>query len=342
MANILSKFQTMPYTHRLATPADAKAIAPLMSAFAQERESIDPSMTIKPNYDFEQYVTHQLEKPLSFCWVLEHSNTIVGCLFIYFYDEAPPANLPDYLVQHHHVENPFQSRRVGSVLAMYVQPEHRQSEAIKLLANAAIQHAEQMKVTDIDLLIAEDQTGMQALLQRSGFKKAAVQFTRHYQISTNTELPSLHPPHPELPEVKLITPNAIALRDPSTNELVRNPHGEPVFLIPLQDENGLVLNSDRLPIYPTPVRDPQKNDWVFNAAGELLVCPVLRDESGQIVEREGIPQFCPPAYEVQAGAIRLKRDAQGNCVFCEVERDKEGKIVRSPDGMPVFKQPLLV
>ncbi len=81
---------------------------------------------------------------------------------------------------------------------MYIQPEHRQPENILLLVNAAIKKAELMQVSDIDLLIAADQKGIQAFLKRSGFTQAAIQFTKHYDISNNTNLPSLHPPHPEL------------------------------------------------------------------------------------------------------------------------------------------------
>ncbi|HAZ44421.1 MAG TPA: hypothetical protein DCZ55_08010 [Cyanobacteria bacterium UBA11371] len=347
----------VPYTHRLATPEDAKSIAPLMSAFAQERESVDPSMLLKPNYDFEQYVAYQLSKPLSYCWVLEYNDgetelkTIVGFFFTYTYDETPPASLPEELRQYQQLENPFQPRRVGSVLGLYVQPKHRKPDAIAQragwhiaqLIEAGIQTAENLKVTDIDVLVSAEQTGIHALLERLGFHKAAVQYTRHYQIPTDGELPSLHPPHPELAEITPPAPSAIPLRDPNTNELIRKPNGEPVFLMPLRDEEGeLILTSDNLPIYPTPLRDPEKNDWVFDAAGELVTCPILQDRTGEIVEYRGIPQFCPPAYEAAAGGIRLQRDAQGNYVFCAVERDNSGKIVRSPDGLPIFKQPLLV
>jgi hypothetical protein len=41
-----------------------------------------------------------------------------------------------------------------------------------------------MKVSDIDLLIAADQPGIQAMLQQAGFTKAAVQCTRHYDIAS--------------------------------------------------------------------------------------------------------------------------------------------------------------
>ena len=337
----------MTYTQRLANLEDAKAIAPLMAAFAQERESADPSMLIKPNFDFEKYVAHLLDKPLSLCYVLESSpqtdkKTIIGCLFIYFYNEAPPPNLPENLTQQHELENPFQPRRVGSVLGLYVKPEHRHPEAIKLLADAGIQHAEKMKVTDIDLLIAADQTGIQALLQRAGFTKAAVQYTRHYDIPTSAQLPSLHPPHPELGEITPPAPSAIPLRQPDSNSLVRNPHGEPVFLAPIANVAGDILKtSTGLPVYPTPVRDPQTNDWVFDSTGNLVACPPLRDEHNQIVEHQSIPQFHPPAYEIVSGKIHLKRDADGKCVFCDVERDSGGKMVKTPDGMPVFKMPVL-
>jgi ribosomal protein S18 acetylase RimI-like enzyme len=297
-------------------------------------------MLVKPNFDFEKYVTNQIEKPLSFCWLLEHSDSIIGCLFIYYYDEAPPANLPEYLIQQHDIENPFQSRRVGSVLGMYVQPEHRKSEAIQMLAKTAVAHAKTMKVSDIDLLIAADQSGIQAFLQRAGFTKAAVQYTHHYDIPTDAELPSLHPPHPELPDVKLPGPRAIALRHPQTNELLRNSQGEPVFLMPLVDDKGeLLKSSSGQPIYPELLLDPATNSWVIDAEDKLVTCPILRDKNGQIVENQDLVQFYRPAYQIVDGKPVLMRDETGNYVFCDVERDKQGTIVRTPDGFPVFKQP---
>lgn len=329
-----------PYSHRLATAEDANDLAPLWQAFAAERESIDPSMLVKPNFDFEKYVTNQIEKPLSFCWLLEQNNSIIGCLFIYYYDEAPPASLPEYLIQQHHIENPFQSRRVGSVLGMYVQPEHRKSEAILMLAKAAIAHAKTMKVSDIDLLIAADQTGIQAILQRAGFTKAAVQYTRHYDMAMDAELPSLHPPHPELPDVELPAPRAIPLRHPQTNELLRNSQGEPVFLMPLVDEQGeLLKSSSGQNIYPELLLDPATNSWIIDAEDKLVACPILWDENGQIVENQDIVQFYRPAYQIVDGKPCLMRDETGKYVFCDIERDKQGKIVKSPDGFPVFKQP---
>ena len=191
------------YTHRLATVDDAAEIAPLWQAFAQERVAADPSMKIQPDFDFQHYILRQLELPLSFGWVLEHHSeentsdektSIVGCIFVYFYDEAPPAGLPQEMLVEHELDNPFKPRRVGSVLGMYVQPEHRDSDNIKRLAHTAIQQAIDMQVSDIDILVCAEQTGIQALLQRAGFTKAAVQYTKHFEVANYPELASLHPP----------------------------------------------------------------------------------------------------------------------------------------------------
>ncbi|NET58409.1 MAG: GNAT family N-acetyltransferase [Symploca sp. SIO2E6] len=329
----------MTYTHRLATTSDTTAVATLWQAFAQDRAKVDPSMVVKPDFNYTKYMARQLANPLTYAWVLLHESdaqtTIVGCMIIYFYDEAPPLYLPQEMLEEHLVDNPFVSRRVGSVLGLYIKPEHRQPEAIKLLTNAAIAKAEEMKVNDIDLLISADQTGMQAFVQKSGFTKAAVQYTKHYQVPDNDSLPSLHPPHPDIEQPKLPVPGAIPLRDPQTNELVRNPQGEVVFLMPLTIE---ATEERKLPIYPTPVRDPQTQTWVFDVDGQLVVAPVVRDEEGQIMEYKGIPQFYPPAYQHINGKLTLKQDGEGNYVFCEVEKDPQGKIIRTPDGRPVFKQ----
>ena len=134
-------------------------------------------------------------------------------------------------------------------------------------------------------------------------------------------------------------PRAIPLRDPQTNELVRNPQGEVVFLMPLEIE---ATEDRKLPIYPTPVRDPQSQTWVFDVSGQLVVAPVVRDEDGQIIEYKGIPQFYPPAYQNINGKLTLKQDVEGNYVFCEVEKDPQGKIILTPDGRPIFKQLLMV
>lgn len=337
------KPMTAIYTHRLAAVEDAKAIAPLWAAFAEERAAADPSMVLKPNFDFEKYVAHQLNKPLSYCFVLEYqtgnSPEIVGCLFIYFYDEAPPPMLPVEMLEEHELENPFMTRRVGSVLGMYVEPEHRQAEAIQLIANAGIEKAEEMQVSDIDLLIAADQTGIQALLKRAGFTQAAVQFSKHYQVPEDAELPNLHLPHPELDFPEPPTPGAMPLRDHKTSELVYNIQGEPVFIYPLTNDSGELLKTvEGLPIYPTPLRDPQTDGWVFDRSGQLVVCPVLLDENGDIFQCQGIPQFRLPLYEFVGGKLGLKRDDSGAVLFSDVERNKEGKIIRNPQGQPVFKQ----
>ena len=129
------------------------------------------------------------------------------------------------------------------------------------------------------------------------------------------------------------------LRDPQTNQLVYNSQGEPVFIYPLTNDSGELLKTvDGLPIYPTPMRDPQTDGWVFDAEGQLVVCPVLLDENGEIFQWQGIPQFCPPVYEFAGGKIGLKRDDSGAVLFSDVERDKEGKIIRNPQGQPVFQQ----
>jgi hypothetical protein len=87
------------YTQRLATLDDVPTIAPLWKALVHSREHLDPAMQVKPDFDFTEYVTFQITKPLSYCYLLEHhqdnQTTIVGCLFIYFYDENPPSYLDE-------------------------------------------------------------------------------------------------------------------------------------------------------------------------------------------------------------------------------------------------------
>ena len=80
----------------------------------------------------------------------------------------------------------------------FIDPEHRDPKAIQILAKAGIDKAEEMKVTDIDLLVCAEQTGMQALLKKWGFKQQAFQFCKHYTIDSQEELPDLHQPLPEL------------------------------------------------------------------------------------------------------------------------------------------------
>ncbi|MDJ1181480.1 hypothetical protein PJF56_21680 [Roseofilum sp. BLCC_M91] len=329
------------YTCRLATLEDAAEIAPLWAKFAQEREMADPALSIKSDFDFQAYIAQQLNRPLSYGWVLEdtqNSLSIVGCLLVYCYDEAPPPDLPLEWQFEHELNNPFKPRRVGSVLGLYIEPEYRNPQTIQLLTDAALDKAYEMKVSHLDILVSGEQTGMQAFLSRSGFTKAAVQYTKELAIIDEGELPNLHPPHPELKITEESGDRSIPLYDPQTQELVRNPDGEPVFLTVLRDEDGIPLTTSAgLPIYANPVRHPQTQDWVFDRQGQLLVCPVLQDDRGQVVELQGIPQFYPPDYEMVNGQLRLKQDEKGNYLFCDVERDREGTIVLSPDGSPLFK-----
>jgi len=239
--------RTMNYTQRLATPEDARKIAPLWKAFAIDRAVADVSMKVREEYDFEQYITRQLEHPFTYGFVLEYGQgEVVGFLFTYAYDEAPQQG-------EERGENPFQSRRVGSVLGLYVQEEHRKPATIKLLVDAVLAKGKELKLSDIDLLISGEQTGIHRLLERYGFKKGAIQYTLHYDNSGETDLPSLYAPHREVKVDEAIKPGQIPLRDPKTHELVRNSQGDVVFLVPVRDEVGEILKSSTgLPIYPTP------------------------------------------------------------------------------------------
>ena len=298
------------YHQRLATPDDAIKIAPLWQAFVEARSQADPSMRFKAKFDYERYVAAQLNKPFSFGFLLECAEAIVGFLFIYIYDETPPPQISELEL----LENPFVPRRVGAVLGMYVEESHRKPSTITLLTEAAIAKAEELKVTDIDLLISIDQTGIHALLERFGFTKAAIQYTKHYDI-TETNLPDLRPSY-ENSGATISNPGAIPLKDPQTQALVRNAQGEGVYLYPLTDESGEWLKNSRgLPIYPIPVRDPQSQEWVFDESGELVVCPVAYDEQGKIQELEGIPQFRLPTYDYVEGKLMLKQDDRGNYLF---------------------------
>lgn len=298
------------YTQRIAKLDDVSAIAPLWQAFAEARSQADPSMRFKVKFDYERYLAAQLNKPFSFGFLLEYAEAIVGFLFIYIYDETPPPQISELEL----LENPFVPRRVGAVLGMYVQESHRKPSTITLLTEAAIAKAEELKVTDIDLLISIDQTGIHALLERFGFTKAAIQYTKHYDI-TETNLPDLRPSYQNL-GANISNPGAIPLKDPQTQSLVKNGQGEGVYLYPLTDESGNWLKSSRgMPIYPIPVRDPQTQEWVFNESGELVVCPVAYDEQGKIKELDGIPQFSLPTYDYLESKLSLKRDSEGMYIF---------------------------
>lgn len=303
----------MTYIQRIATSEDTNAIAPLWKAFAEARSLADPlSMPLIPDFDYERYVAYQLTKPLSFCFVLEYEKELVGFISIYLYDEAPPPDLPsDFEI----LDNPFKPRRVGAVLGLYVQESHRKRETIELLIDAATKKAESFKITDIDVLVSKDQTGVHALLEKTGFTKSAVQYTKHYEIN-ETNLPSLHPYYQELQQIDISQPEAIPLKDPLTNEIMHNLAGETIYLEPLKDENGRILKTSRgLPIYPIPVRDPQTQAWVFDESGNLVLTPLLWDEKGKIIEINGIPKFKLPVYNYENGELSLKRDEDGKYIF---------------------------
>lgn len=299
------------YHQRLATPNDSISIAPLWQAFVEARSLADPSMRIKAGFDYKRYIESQLNKPFSFGFLLERVDKIIGFLFIYIYDETPPPQISELVL----LENPFVPRRVGAVLGMYIEESHRKPSTITLLTEAAIAKCEELKVTDIDLLISIEQTGIHALLERYGFTKAAIQYTKYYDVQ-GADLPDLRPSHQHIGANNISHPGAIPLKDPQTQALVKNGQGEDVYLYPLRDESGVLLKSSReMPIYPIPVRDPQSQEWVFASSGELVVCPAAYDEDGKIKELDGIPQFYTPIYDYIDGKLILKQDDLGNYLF---------------------------
>ncbi|MDJ0599675.1 MAG: GNAT family N-acetyltransferase [Crocosphaera sp.] len=251
----------------------------------------------------------------------------------YVHDETPSLDYENIN------DSPFLPRRIGGAIGMYIQPQHRKPEAIGLLVESAIAFAQELKISDLDLLISIEQTGVQKLLEKFGFKKAAIQYSQHYDIS-NQDLPKLQTPTSQNIAVKIPTPGMIPLRDPKTQQPVINPQGKQVFLHPVKNELGESLKSSNgLPIYSTPLRDPQTQDWVFNDLGELVVCPVILDENNNIIEHQGIPIFCPPLYERLGDKLSLKKDDKGNYLFAEADKNEDGTIKRSPDGKPLFKSP---
>ncbi|TAF52280.1 MAG: GNAT family N-acetyltransferase [Oscillatoriales cyanobacterium] len=303
----------MTYTHRLATPDDAPAIAPLWEIFAHDRAAIDPALQLKPDFDYLQYIQRQLQRPHTHTWILQtNTNEIVGCLIVYCYDEAPPPNLPAEFQEEQELDNPFLQRRVGSVLGLYIQPEHRNPTAIQLLTNAALAQAEEIGVSDIDILTSSDQTGIHTLLERAGFTKAAVQYCRHYNLDGREDLISLHIPHPEISsDLNNLKPQRIPLRNPETNQPIHDPHGNPIYLEPIENAK----TADGLYIYPTPVRDPNTQAYIFDGNDQLVTCPLLRDNQGQPVFVDGLPQFKPPKYRMENGQLSLERDADNQVCF---------------------------
>lgn len=335
----------MPYTQRLATKQDLIILTKLWKTFAEQRTRINPSLVLKPNYDFERYITNHLEKPLSFFYVLEYCDSenssgknVVGFLSIYFFDESPAPDLPKHMAEYQDAANPFLPRRVGTSLGLYVEENHRQTKAIKLLVGTGLKKAEELKVTDINLLIGSDQTGVQALLEKLGFSHTGIQLTKRYDID-KSDLPSLHPRHQKLDKLEKPTPDSIPLKDPKTNNYVRNSKGDIVFLKPLTDERGeFYQDSHGLFIYGLPVLHPETKDWVFDNEDNIVICPILTNEKGEIVEYQGKPQFHPPMYQRIEGKLTFKPDQKGNYVFADVERDKKGNMIKTPLGKPIFKQ----
>ena len=341
----------MPYIPRTAVLDDGEAIALLYQAFARELAQVNPTMQVKPDFNFHSYIVRQLESPNTFGFVLEHSEDralvtscsegsgtaeVVGFLLAYGYDEAPPPELSQEFIERHESANPFVSRRVGKVLGLYVKEEHRRPEAITGLIEAALDRGSELKLTDIDVLVSAEQTGVHRLLERHGFAKSAVQYTKHYEVDDKDSLPKLHLTVSEEGDEELPGLGVIPLRDRS-GELVCNSNGEQVFLSPIRNEAGEVLRSSRgAPIYPIPLQDPQTRDFVFDARGELVVRPLLREATGEVVEYKGVPQFCPPMRTYAAGKLSLGQDREGNYVFSEPKLDGEGKVARGRDGKPLF------
>ncbi|MDJ0511573.1 MAG: hypothetical protein QNJ64_20325 [Crocosphaera sp.] len=238
------------YHERRANLDDAEAIAPLWMAFLLARSHHDPSIVLKPDFDYVFYVKQKLKSPSIYGFLLEYGEKkeIVGFLFTYVHDETPTLDYENVN------DSPFLPRRIGGAIGMYVQQQHRKPEAIALLIESAIALAKELKISDLDLLISIEQTGVQKLLERFGFKKAAIQYSQHYDISEE-HLPQLQTPTSQNIAVKIPTPGMIPLRDPKTQQPVINPQGKQVFLHPVKNELGETLKSSNgLPVYSTPLR----------------------------------------------------------------------------------------
>ena len=302
----------MSYGQRLATADDLGSLARLWENFVNDRAIADPTLNLKPNFDFNRYVGYQLRKPLSFCFLLQCDRVSVGFLSIYFYDEAPPPEIAQKLEE---LENPFLPRRVGTVLGLSVEEAHRKSEAIALLVDAAFEKAREFQITDIDLLVSSEQMGLHALLQRLNFTRSAIQYRKQFAVSRDN-LPSLQASHYREGSSESDRLGAIPLRDPLTNEAIEDLQGEIVYLYPLTDARGNPLQSSRgLPIYPLPLRDPDSQGLVWDGEGNLVVCPLELDETGKAIEIDGLTQFQSPVYEYENGRLLLKRDEASNYFF---------------------------
>jgi Acetyltransferase (GNAT) family len=294
---------------RLATLTDVDVVTQLWLAFAHEKASKDPAVSLKQDFDFHAYVRHHLSKDNTYCFVLEKTEggakpeeaslpEMIGFLCTYTYTEPIEAKfLP---------MTPFSPRKLGMILAFYIQPAHRQLKHMHLLIQSAIDKAHELQVSDLELLIPHG-SDTNNLIERLGFQKIATQYTKHL----------LGGIYPKLPvQEQQIADNAIPLRDLDSNELVRDVHGQVIYLNALHNEAGeTLLDSNGLPIYPLPMRDPESLQWIFNPDGTLAVCPPLLNEYKKIVEVNGITQYCAPVYEINGDKVQIKRDSQGNCLF---------------------------
>jgi len=122
-------------------------------------------------------------------------------------------------------------------------------------------HQRLARPEDAIAIASIDQQGIQVLLERLGFVKAAIQYTKHFNIS-ETNLPNLHQAHLRLREKEVIPTGTIVLRDIKTQEIVKNSQGKPIFLEPVRDAAGKALTSSTgLPIYPLPLRDPNTHNF---------------------------------------------------------------------------------
>lgn len=153
---------------------DSPQVAALWWHFVRARCEVDRSLRLKDDCDFPRFVERELRAPGTFCWLAEHRASeadlpvSVGCVIWYLENEsADPLS-------------PFEPRRCGKVLGLYVDPAHRSSGSISLLMDACIRHAESLGVTDIDVLISAEQTGLHTMIGDKGLSRAAIQFTRHY------------------------------------------------------------------------------------------------------------------------------------------------------------------
>jgi hypothetical protein len=300
------KDKFVKYQTRLATLTDLDVISSLWQEFTEERLRLDPTLLIASNFDFTEYVKQHLSRDSTFCWLLETSEVLsppnlsnqtknVGFLCTYIYTESQPSAAPPI--------TPFQPRKVGAVLALYINPECRQLEGVNLLINTALNGAMELQVSDLELLIPED-AGIQSLLVRLGFTKVAVQYAKHLQAPVKSY------------ENNKNIDEKVPLRDLETNEIIRDKSGNTIYLSALKDEQGNILkDSSGLLLYPLPVRDPQTSEWLFNLDGTIALCPPLLNENGKVIESDGLTQFRSPVYEIRDGTIKIKCNQDGSLLF---------------------------